>query len=385
MQAVLNKAVKQWTWGVALAAAALGAPAYGADPEAVMDGLKGVSVKGYVEGQYNYNFNDPTLAGDSRNQANVYRVFDGKANSFTFNMAELALTKSSDAGTGFGLVLNYGLDAKAINLDPVPTGGADDFDVQQAYISEKLGGNVELKFGKLATLAGAEVIEGPSNLNISRSFLFGWAIPFTHTGVRAVITTPVPGVSATVGLNNGWDVVSDNNKGKTLELQVGLTPMDMFSAYVTGYYGPEAASGGSANRGVVDVVATIKPMDGLTMVFNYDRGSQADGVAVGDTALWQGYALYANLALGDKHSVTLRGEVFDDQDGVRLLFPDGITSVGAQTLRELTLTFACKMRGSLEWRAEVRHDESNRDVFVDDQGVAQDTQNTVALAAYYTF
>jgi hypothetical protein len=43
------------------------------------------------------------------------------------------------------------------------------------------------------------------------------------------------------------------------------------------------------------------------------------------------------------------------------------------------------MRENLEWRAEVRHDESNRDVFVDDQGVAQDTQNTVAVAAYYTF
>jgi len=150
---------------------------------------------------------------------------------------------------------------------------------------------------------------------------------------------------------------------------------------VTGYYGPESTVGADAdNRGVVDVVATIKPMDGLALVLNYDRGSQeAAGGAGTASALWQGYALYANLGIGDKHSVTLRGEVFDDQDGFR-------TSVaGGQTLREVTLTFACKMRESLEWRAEVRHDESNQNVFVDDQGVAQDTQNTVALAAYYTF
>lgn len=381
MQVVTNRAVKQWTWGVAMAAAALGAPAYGADADAVMKGLSGVEVKGYVEAQYNYNFNNPvdnTATTANENQANLYRVFDTKANSFTFNMAELALTKSSEAGTGFGLVLNYGLDAKAINLDPA-TGPGDNFEVQQAYVSEKLGG-VELKLGKFATLHGAEVIEGPSNYNISRSFLFGWAIPFTHTGLR-LHAEMGPMLSAHLGVNNGWDNVSDNNKGKTAELQVALTPMDMLAVSVTGMYGPEATSAtDNDNRGLVDVVATIKPMDGLAVVLNYDRGSQEAATGAGTpSALWQGYAVYANLGIGDKHSVTLRGEVFDDQDGFR-------TSVaGGQTLREVTLTLACKMAENLEWRAEVRHDESNQNVFVDDQGVAQDTQNTVALAAYYTF
>jgi len=370
MQVATNKAVKQWTWGIALAAVVLGAPAYGADADAVMKGLSGVEVKGYVEAQYNYNVNDPST------QANAYRVFDTKANSFTFNMAELSLTKSSEAGTGFGLVLNYGLDAKAINLDP--TFGADNFEVQQAYVSEKLGGNVELKLGKFATLHGAEVIEGPSNYNISRSLLFGWAIPFTHTGLR-LHAEMGPMLSGHLGVNNGWDNVSDNNKGKSAELQVGLTPMDMLSVSVTGMYGPEATSiTDNDNRGLVDVVATIKPMDGLAIVLNYDRGSQEAATGAGTaSALWQGYAVYANLGIGDKHSVTLRGEVFDDQDSFR--------TGTVQTLREATLTFACKMRESLEWRAEYRYDQSNKDVFVNDKGVAKDTQSTVALAAYYTF
>ncbi len=380
MQVATNKAVKQWTWGVAIAVAALGAPAYGADADAVMKGLSGVEVKGYVESQYNYNFNDPvdnTATTANENQANLFRVFDTKANSFTFNMAELALTKSSEAGTGFGLVLNYGLDAKAINLDPA-TGPGDNFEVQQAYVSQKTLGDMELKLGKFATLHGAEVIEGPSNYNISRSILFGWAIPFTHTGLR-LHAEMGPMLSGHLGVNNGWDNVSDNNKGKSLELQVGLTPMDMFSVSVAGMYGPEATSAtDNDNRGLVDVVATIKPMDGLAVVLNYDRGSQEAATGAGTaSALWQGYAVYANLGIGEKHSVTLRGEVFDDQDGFR-------TST-VQTLREATLTFACKMRESLEWRAEYRYDQSNKDVFVDDKGVAKDTQSTVALAAYYTF
>ncbi|MBI3608701.1 MAG: porin [Nitrospirae bacterium] len=381
MQAVTNKAVKQWVLGTAMTVAALGAPAaYGADPAAVMDGLKGVSVKGYVEGQYNYNFNTPgPIANPTTGsvQANDFRVFDTKANSFTFNMAELSLTKGSDKGAGFGLVLNYGLDADSIASAPFFNAATvSDFAVQQAYVTEKfLGGALELRLGKYATLAGAEVIEGPSNYNISRSFLFGWAIPFTHTGIRAAYTTPVPGLSLIAGLNNGWDAASDSDTGKTVELQAAYAPVDMISLGVTGYYGPEASVSGTDNRGLVDVLATIKPMKTLAVVVNYDRGSQKD-TAVGNS-LWQGYAVYANLGIGDKHAVTLRGEVFDDPDGFKTGF--------VQTLKELTATVSCKMVDSLELRAEVRHDESNQDVFVDDKGVAKDNQNTVALAAYYTF
>jgi hypothetical protein len=183
------------------------------------------------------------------------------------------------------------------------------------------------------------------------------------------------------GVNNGWDNVSDNNKGKTVELQVGLTPMEMLGLSVTGMYGPEVtAAPHSDNRGLVDVVATFKPFGNLTFVFNYDRGSQeALGGPGTASALWQGYAVYGSMGISDAHTVTLRAEVFDDQDGFRTAV------VGGQTLRELTATLSCKMMENLEWRAEVRHDESNQNVFVDDQGIAEDTQNTVAVAAYYSF
>ncbi|HET8759671.1 MAG TPA: outer membrane beta-barrel protein, partial [Nitrospiria bacterium] len=116
-------------------------------------------------------------------------------------------------------------------------------------------------------------------------------------------------------------------------------------------------------------------------------GSQSAPFGAGTgTALWQGYAIYANMALGDKHSVTVRGEVFDDQEGFKsgaTFQPEGVTG------RELTITFSCKMKENLEWRAEVRHDEANRDVFAGSDAAAtnpdKDSQNTVAVAAYYSF
>lgn len=370
MSEVKSNAVKQGLVAV-LATVALGAPAYGAG----LEGLAGVKADGYVEMQANHNFNRP--ANNSNNSS--VRAFDTRANSFTFNMAELALRKTSESGPGFGLVLNYGPDAQVIDLDSGSPAPADEFEVQQAYISDKvLGGNVDLKFGKFATLAGAEVIEGPANFNISRSVLFLNALPFTHTGLRATI--PADAVSIVVGLNNGWDNNFDNNQSKTLELQVGLAPAEMFSGTVTTYYGGESVVTSNDIRTLVDIVATIKPMGGVTFVLNYDRKTEADGLtATGGTThmVSQGYAAYANLALDDKHSVTLRGEVFDNE---------------TTTLREITLTFSCKMKENLEWRAELRHDGSDSigslaqsDVFQDEDGFLTGSQNTVALAAYYSF
>jgi hypothetical protein len=355
----------------ALAAVALGAPAYGAG----MAGLEGVKANGYVEGQYVYNLNAP------QSNSNQGRVFDTNANSFTMNMAELALNKSSDKGLGFGLVLNYGEDARFLDS----TSGSPIF-VQQAYVSDRvLGDRVDLKFGKFATLAGAEVIEGPANYNISRSFLFGYAIPFTHTGLRASMGTGVKNVSFILGLNNGWDSDSDADSGKTLEAQVGLTPTETISVLLNGYYGSETTAFGNDDaRALIDIVATMKPTDGLALVFNYDRGSQmsAFGPSTG-SALWQGYALYANLAVGAKNAVSARYEYFDDNDGVRF-DPTNPTPTGV-TGKELTLTFSSKVKENLEWRAELRHDEANDDVFEEDDGTLTDSQNTIAVAAYYSF
>jgi hypothetical protein len=49
-------------------------------------------------------------------------------------------------------------------------------------------GRLTLKAGKFVTCSGYEVIESPNNLNFSRGYLFGLAIPLTHTGGFASYT-----------------------------------------------------------------------------------------------------------------------------------------------------------------------------------------------------
>jgi len=126
----------------------------------------------------------------------------------------LDLTLSALPPEGFGGMVNLtaGSDAKVIGSVGTTT---DEFDVTQAYVHFAKGGLMVIG-GKYVTLSGAEVIKSPSNTNFSRSILFGYAIPFTHTGVRAYFT---PGGSAAApdgkwtfiaGLNNGWPVTGSS-------------------------------------------------------------------------------------------------------------------------------------------------------------------------------
>ena len=375
----MKKGVIGVAMGVMAAMGAAGTSSHAAD---LADVTKGAKVSGYVDTTYTYNLNDPA------SRVNALRVFDTEANSFLLNNSEVSFVKEAPAGgAGFGLVLNYGTDAQVTQAAGSITDSAgdavkDDFDIQEAYaVYGFKSGNGWLRFGKFVTLTGAEVIRSPGDYNISRSFLFGYAIPFTHTGLRLHYEVS-PMLSGHLGISNGHDNLKDDGKGKTGELQVSLAPSKMLALSVTGMYGPEDNDGSGAgtaqdNRGLVDVVATVTPANNVTVVLNYDRGSQAKANGGASPALWQGYAAYVNLGIGDKHSATLRGEVFDDQDGFR--------TGTVQTLKEATLTFSCKQVEHLELRAEYRYDLSNFNAFQNDKGVTKDNQSTVGVEAIYSF
>ena len=95
-------------------------------------------------------------------------------------------------------------------------------DLTQAYL-QYAASSLTVMAGKFVTLAGAEVIASPADTNISRSILFGFAEPFSHTGLRATFT-PSAATTLYLGVNNGWDAIKDTSSGKTLEVGAGFAP-----------------------------------------------------------------------------------------------------------------------------------------------------------------
>lgn len=333
-----------------------------------VDFLKGITLSGFVDTSYTYNFNRPDSG------TNTLRVFDTEDNSFEVDLVKLVFEKKSEEGLGFRTDLDFGHTAQILGG---ATSGSndDDFEFQQAYLTYKALG-VDWMIGKFVTLHGAEVIEAPGNYNISRSFLFGYAIPFTHTGILG--TKPIgDAVDIKFGIVNGWDNTTDNNRAKTGHLGIGYHPSDLFAITVNGMYGAEKDDDTADKRKLVDVVATIKPIKNLTLLLNYDLGSEEKIAPGGKDAKWSGFSGVMRYDLTDRLGVSLRGEAFNDRDGVR--------TGTDQDLWESTCTVSYMLRENLVVRGEYRHDDSNEKVFEDEGGKLKDSQDTLALEMTYTF
>ena len=345
---------------------------------------------GMAYGSYQYNFNEP----DSR--ANSIRSLDPRHNSFTFDLFQLEINAEGPEGLSFGSKLDVGKTASLIASDWNGDGALDnseetnDFEVQEAYLvygPEWMRG-LSVKAGKFVTLLGAEVIEAPNNPNFTRSFLFGFAIPFTHTGV--LFDYPLTDiVNLTAGVVNGWDNVVDNNDGKTFLGSLALAPNEALFLSVNGVFGPEQTDTGSDPRGVVDVVGSFSA-DPFSLLLNFDYGSEGSAAADGGDATWTGFAGIVGFDLqgsGLPAGLFLRGEIFDDSDGAR--------TGTEQTLWEITGTGKVYLTENLTLWLEYRHDQSDEDAFeesgsmllVDGSSVPNvtDTQDTALVGLSYLF
>ncbi len=318
----------------------------------------GIAVTGYVDAAYEYQSGAGLFSSGVPD-----RVFDARSNSFALHQAALTIAKQPKEGWGAVVNLTAGQDAEVIKSYPI-TGGSN-FDLTQAFVQYATG-PLTVVLGKYVTLAGAEVIAPNGDTNFSRSILFGYAIPFTHTGLRATYALSDQ-LSLVLGVNNGWDQVSDANKQKTLEYGLTYTPLKTVTLVVDGYAGkeplgfannvPTAAQG---QRFLVDVVATWSATDKLTLVLNYDNGQQKDdtaGAAIG-TYKWDGLAGYANYQFTSQWSVSVRGEYFDDKNGYRTGVVDPVSGAG-QKWKEATVTFGYSPTANFELRLEGRYDKSN--------------------------
>ena len=346
----------------------------------------GIDLHGYVDAAYSY------LSGTGTFTSGVAdRVFDTEPNSFNLHQAALIIDYQPKEGFGGLVNLTADRDARVIAAAGEAT---SNFDVTQAFV-QYARGPLTIIGGKFVTLAGAEVINSTQDTNYSRSILFGYAIPFTHTGARLTYATSDQ-VTLIVGVNNGWDQLQDANKQKTAELGISFTPNKVFSLAVQGYSGVEQLSAGTfigagthGVRSLVDAVGTYNASSQLTFILNVDWGQQenftslVDGTSI--KAKWDGAAGYVNYQLNDQWRLSVRAEYFDDKDGYR-------TGV-VQKWKEATLTLAYLPTKSIELRAEVRGDKSDSSVFVKDTtfftgapgaGIS-DNQFSAGLEAVYRF
>ncbi|MBZ0088760.1 MAG: porin, partial [Thermoanaerobaculia bacterium] len=320
-----------------------------------------ITVNGFLEASYSHNFDRP------ESEINTLRVFDYDNGEVKLDVAELVVQKpaSRPGELGFRFDATAGQSVPAVAaaaglFRDSDTGEAHDYDLQQVFVSwiAPVGEGLRIDAGKFVTPFGMEVIEGYDgyNDNQTRSLLFGYAIPFTHTGLR--VSYPFTGkLTVSAMVVQGWDNWQDNNGAKSLVVQLALAPSPRWALYLNAMGGPEQRDDTRDRRNLYNVVATFKPDGRLAFGLDGVIGDEGGLLASGARARWSAVAGYARWALGGDFALALRAEMFDD--------PDGVRTGTAQTLHEVTLTPEWKLGEHFVLRGDLRRDHSDADVFQD--------------------
>lgn len=373
----------------------------------------GMDIHAMAMFDYNVNTNDPK--GD-----NPLSTFNFNDNTFDVRQASLFFQRERDnEAWGFNLVLDFGTAAEAIasrwsgsdssinddgTASPLTSDnicgndGSCKFEVREVYLTYDLPGSfasdgspITIKAGKFVTLLGYEIIPtwDSFNPNISTSILFGYSIPFTHTGLLANV--PITDyLSFDIGVVNGWDQVADINNSKTLLGGISLIPSDNLSFYAAGTFGSEQAPkdevtevdengfpvayglGEGAQTGAVTLNAVFQATDMLSFIVdgtyaNVDEAIPSRNGPKLRSANWYGVAGYIVAQLTDDFSVAVRGEWFDDPDGFQTGLGSGNGNPGG-TFWEVTPTLTYNLTDNIIARAEYRHDEASTPFFPNSNG-----------------
>ena len=369
----------------------------------------GISVGGWIDGGYTISGNGQNphipLAGrvfDTKNNRVVLDQIDGfidrpvdYAKAATNHTIDIGGHVEIAYGWDMGLVHSSGLFDNPATLG-VGTGQyrsrtspENQFDLVQAYLDFALpvGSGLRIRAGKFVTLLGYEVINPTGNPIYSHSYMFGFAIPFTQTGVMGEYKINDDWL-LDAGITRGWNqTFKDNNGAPDFLGGITYTPQESdflkkWKVILNLSEGPQGTNDNSNWWTVLDFQAVYTATDKLTLALNADYGDAPHAPGVTGAAQWYGIAGYAAYVLNDYLTSNLRLEYYGDSKGFTL--GTGVR----ENLYEATLNLAIKpfpsnaIGQNFVIRPEVRYDYSDKNFFK--SGTRHD-QFTFGIDAYFTF
>jgi hypothetical protein len=339
-----------------------------------------LQLSGFGEASYSVSSN---AGGD----VIVGRLYDRFHNQFMLNALTLVLEKPHEPAkrsVGFRSQVLFGQNAAVIQSGGFNLGNQGD--MPQLYVTLNLptknGSGFQIKAGRIPTLLGLEVIETTANPNWSEGNQFIFVENFTALGV-SFETKLTEKIDAQLRLINGWDVVEDNNDGKSLMARVGFAPNANTSIAFVGFFGPEQSGNDSADRSGLELLLWRKLGGGVAVWVQVDLGWEEESPALADPtqgAQWFAFGAWLTYDLSSTVGLALRGDYVNDQNGAR---SSGILSFPANTGHTFgsgTATLNIKSWPGALLRPELRYDRSSLPSFD-----GEESQVSASLSLAYLF
>lgn len=272
------------------------------DREGILKFVKNFSLSAHADAYYGWNT-------DKDSRFRLFDCVDPIRDEFRLNIAQVSLKYDSDIIRGI-VTLHYGDIPKYYWETENPN-------IQEANIGFKIVNGLWIDAGYFLTHLGAEGL--PQDNFLNSNSLPAYYEPFYQSGIKASFDF-TENLDASLYLLNGYNVIEDNNKNKSFGMQVNYLLDDNITLTYNNIIGNEQDAGDEGRTRILNnlVLDYSSPDKKIDILLSCDLGTQ-DKSSLSDstkTALTYGGLVSFRYHFSDKFSVTLRGDYFQDLDGV---------------------------------------------------------------------
>lgn len=315
-------------------------------PAASRDTAVKVTVGGFVDGYYAFDFNRPPSIDRS------YTTQPARHNEFNINLAYVE-AKVDGARVHGRLALQAGTSVQS-NYAGEPTigvvsGSSLSRHLQEAFAGYRVADRLWIDGGIFFSHVGNETWVSRDNWTYSRSFVADFT-PYYETGVRA-IWQATPALTVTGVVVNGWQNISETNSDKAAGIRLDYALSRAVTVSYDNFFGNEQPDSVRSRLRMLNealLKAQLTSAFGIELTADYGLQRRANGE--GNDAFYIGAAV-ARYALSPKVALNGRAEYFSDRNGILTSVPpgaDGFRSGGA------SLGVDVIPQSRLLWRTELR-------------------------------
>jgi hypothetical protein len=292
-----------------------------------------------------------------------------------------------NAGQGeFGLdqvevdIVHQASDATMVRADLEWVKDGEDFvaQVEQAFMSYTCPGGYTLTFGKFNAPIGFELLDAPDMYQFSHALVFDHGLPTNLTGFMVgrdlsdVLDLVLYGA-------NGWDANTASGKNLTWGGRLGFAPGQGLAGGLSAISGKEENPLGSLfTRTVIDVDLGY---ESGPWVFGGEFNSGKVTLPDDSELTWTGFLVMSHYTVNDWAGLTVRFDHFDDADG----YAFGMVGDQYQARQALTIAPTFTLDDGFGALVELRMDMSDQEAFLDSDGLATDSQTTLAFEMTYSW